>query len=478
MRILPFGIVENCQNKVLRGWAAPWDFTPLLEDNFYCFVDGQNILKSVSLVYREGVIKSLKPKLKLKDKIKGVFGKNLASELSDKFGFKLELKSGVHPSQIKDLTVFYKFDGNLYPLELKGKLRDIEVNQVSQLKNRVQAEIIANQLSDLSSQKLKDAFVSERIELERLALEQKKEEEKAESERALKALTTNKGDSSFRTKVAAGTFSKKNTAVVGLDGFIFLFGGSNKVDQMYNQPEEKVASTISSWSKKLSMRNEKVTGLDSQFIQFFIPEKQSVLPRSYIRDIECPSILYKAVSSLPNCFDGFSAMTEQESPDLLWAKTDSHLSSFGAYWLSLCFVKSLGGEIDIKITPTKKRTMTGDLGTKYTPTLYELSSGLKCDLDSPTVVDKFKPKNGGHIGRSIKLVNPSAQIDKKVLVFGNSFFDFGGSSNQLSWWFSRIFTEFEFVWSPNLDYKKIESTQPDIVIAQTIERFLRLPPKI
>jgi len=54
---------------------------------------------------------------------------------------------------------------------------------------------------------------------------------------------------------------------------------------------------------------------------------------------------------------------------------------------------------------------------------------------------------------------------KKVLVFGNSFFSTGQHSGQLSWWFSRLFQDFMFVWTPEVDWDLVGEYQPDYLLA-------------
>lgn len=95
---------------------------------------------------------------------------------------------------------------------------------------------------------------------------------------------------------------------------------------------------------------------------------------------------------------------------------------------------------------------------------------------SPELVESFDPEQGRHIGIMRKWKNKNAPFKYKVIAFGNSFFERGTESTGLSWWFSRLFSEFHFHWNPECDWQLIDSEKPDVVICQTIERFLpRLP---
>lgn len=64
-----------------------------------------------------------------------------------------------------------------------------------------------------------------------------------------------------------------------------------------------------------------------------------------------------------------------------------------------------------------------------------------------------------------------------MLEFGNSFFGNGDHSGKLFWWYSRLFQDFMFVWSPQIDWGLVSEYQPDYLLAQTIERFLTRVPE-
>jgi hypothetical protein len=42
----------------------------------------------------------------------------------------------------------------------------------------------------------------------------------------------------------------------------------------------------------------------------------------------------------------------------------------------------------------------------------------------------------------------------------------------MSFWFARWFEKYHFIWSPAIDWAYVEAQGADIVIGQTIERFL------
>ena len=95
-------------------------------------------------------------------------------------------------------------------------------------------------------------------------------------------------------------------------------------------------------------------------------------------------------------------------------------------------------------------------------------NGKKSIADSLLI----KKPSEGFFGTIAKFRNVNAEIQKKILVFGNSFFSTGYNSTRLTFFFSKIFSEFTFLWTPTFDEKFLCDESPDFVLCQTVERFL------
>lgn len=71
-----------------------------------------------------------------------------------------------------------------------------------------------------------------------------------------------------------------------------------------------------------------------------------------------------------------------------------------------------------------------------------------------------------------------APIQKKVVVFGNSFFAGHLIQSSINYWMSIWFSEYHFLSSAAMSADYIGAEKPDIVICQTIERFLDVVPAV
>lgn len=122
------------------------------------------------------------------------------------------------------------------------------------------------------------------------------------------------------------------------------------------------------------------------------------------------------------------------------------------------------------------RLVGGDLGSKFGVGSFVEHALLPPDgwrpgPGEPERVDSWIPPEG-HTGTRMTWVSSVPVVDAHVITFGNSFFERGGAPTGLSWWFARLFREFTFVWSPSVDFTLVDDRKPDVVIAQTVERFL------
>lgn len=296
-----------------------------------------------------------------------------------------------------------------------------------------------------------------------------------------KLLTSSKPqllDDSF-TKTEVGSESKNNEAVLGRNGFFFLSGGTNKVSDLYVNSffDKKIK-----WEELILKRSEQLIDREVKFIQIIIPEKSSVL------SIYCPFYSTKPSQLLAEIYLHNSGNENLYIPflddefDEYYLRSDSHLSNKGAeLMISRLLSKYIGSNLNWTVNHGHF-LLKGDLGSKFLvdyDELVDVYTELHLDgvLLEPVLIFSYENPAGGHIGMTRIWKCDSAPIKLKVVAFSNSFFERGAISTQLSWWFSRLFSEFHFIWSPELKIDYVDNVKPDIVICQTIERFLRVVPE-
>lgn len=285
-------------------------------------------------------------------------------------------------------------------------------------------------------------------------------------------------------EVDVGFESYCKNVIVGKGGFLFLTNGSNDLQKYYQQPPNE--NVVNSWKDLVSKRAEKCRELNSRMLQIIFPEKQSILCDKYPTKIESETANLKKINDELNDCEYYINLTEIFRDAYIknnlvpFRKLDSHLTYQGAKLSVIEILEAMGlnsRELKYDNPILHNEVLVGDLGNRFgfgnfrenhlipDPSIWEFG------LRSPKILKAFNPESG-HINSYYHWVNESASIKKKILIFGNSFFERGSSPKGLSFWFSRLFSEVIFIWSPSMLVGEIEKHMPDYVICQTVERFI------
>ena len=301
-------------------------------------------------------------------------------------------------------------------------------------------------------------------------------------------------------RVRVGTVCSDRSAIIGRNGYLFIYGGNNDLYSLYRLASDDpyVIELARKWIALFELRDRNIKSLGLAFIQLVIPDKSSLYPELFPETIAGPTPL---LGKIEESWKGESylsiigALLEAKSSGSCFSRPDLHLSDYGCCVASCALLKRLAharGDVAGKVYSlveqfneigffSGERVSSGDLGRRFFgvplfETIATVSSVLARNLDaSAQLCEDFTPATG-HSGTRRVWVNPSAPVNLKVVAFANSFFERGGAPSGLSWWCKVIFSEFHFVWSANLDYEYVASIKPDLVICQTVERFLRFPP--
>ncbi|MBR9792485.1 MAG: hypothetical protein GYB58_12135 [Gammaproteobacteria bacterium] len=428
------GIIERCTRKQVMGWLVTSPCDNPEPQNFIVMYQGKNWVERVELWHRPGLSDYKKDNL---------------------YGFRLFLKPRLRDTA--EASVLYCLGRDFYTIPSMPE-REIELAGVKSEAHFYNL-VFANAL------------------LQNISIQQ--------PELIAESLKTGKhhelSDSVSEFLLPAGIKSHYETAITGKDGHLFLYGGSNKVDKLFDHDAQLNEDLAEKWRAIIAKRFTQLEQYDCQLLQMVIPEKQSVIPGSYYREINgaSPLLRHLEAQQLPGWFSVLEALSDDVSKDYFF-KTDSHLNSHGCWRVFEAILEHL--ELAPVSQPefNRLRTMCGDLGKKFAP--YKLSehdvspSRFPVTSSKPELVTSFIPPDKRHIGRTYHWRNNIPVSEKRVLVFGNSFFEKGINAHQLTWWFAHYFAEVIFIWSPDMNIGMVKKHKPDLVICQSIERFARLAP--
>lgn len=303
----------------------------------------------------------------------------------------------------------------------------------------------------------------------------------------------------------AGSTSQDHSTLIGLEGFLFLFKGNNNVAEAYSRKSEdkSLNEDATAWVELISNRAAScMETCRARFLQLVVPEKSTILTRFAPRALgPVTPLMHELEKSISaeacreNYLSLISSLRALQSPPP-YQRTDSHFSIEGAKATTTVILGRLteimpelsaqivAGQslVEQTVSTEKYDAFSGDLASKvFHIPLYERTPTYSFPepFTRANVREVFRqlPPNGEHNGSYYQWENSAAPVDATVLIFGNSFFERGSSPRGLSWWFARLFKKVHFVWSAKLDEVLVGTVRPDLVICQSVERFLRvLPP--
>ena len=276
-----------------------------------------------------------------------------------------------------------------------------------------------------------------------------------------------------------GTMSPKGDLLMGRDGTVFLIGGADSPLDQYGRGAAEVAPVVDQLTSLFQDRANRLAERGVDYLQIVMPEKLSVVPEAFPLRITVPTTLLgtleQRAAAMPalgsaylSCYDLFSG---DDDPAKIYRPVDTHLAPYGAFRLVQAILQRLGLDLLPALSFDRTRTTPADVSERF---FGVLESYPECDASWAAPCEKIAESRQtlGHVGKRQNWVCPAAPHRRKVIVFGNSYFEFAEKGQYaLSWWMARLFTEYEFVWS-FLDWNIVDEQKPDLVICQTVERFL------
>jgi hypothetical protein len=312
-------------------------------------------------------------------------------------------------------------------------------------------------------------------------------------------------------RVPIGVAAADGSAVTGGDGFLFLDQGSNGLTSQYRLPvdDPTVQKDAARWLMLFQQRQAALQQRNVGYAQIVIPEKSTILtsvaPKELTPITARLALLEQMIALEFERSAGKMPVFYRSLVEMLRAsyaagvppylRTDSHFRAAGAQLTFYQIIRHLdslmpqhadGFEAIAALcghmTPSPETyVLKGDLGERFFGRpLYESDNygdlaAIEALTPGAPVIAEFPPEGL----QNIRLVwrNPNAPSPLKVVAFGNSFFERGGGVHGLSWWFKHMFAEFHFHWRAEMDIAYVNEHKPDIVICQTVERFLPEIPK-
>lgn len=249
---------------------------------------------------------------------------------------------------------------------------------------------------------------------------------------------------------------------------------------------------VDGWKNLIRRRREQCADRNIQFHQVIVPDKITVLRDFAPFTVSGPTHVLRLLTTVlrhdPAYIDLLSVFENWNSHLSPWRKADTHPSPVTMKELTSRILLSLGYDnLFLSATKFTERSYhEGDLGRRFfdVPVWDEniepraLAGVQTSEIEQRQLREEFSKtatinrRNGVYF----EYINPNPIINKKLMIFGTSTSNYGAHPNQLSWWFKQIFAEYHFIWQTDIEYDIVDHVNLDIVIAQTVERYLaRMP---
>lgn len=274
----------------------------------------------------------------------------------------------------------------------------------------------------------------------------------------------------------------------GRDGWLFLRLGTNQAIRFFTEAGYFSAFDVERWCDLLAERTARIRKLGARYFHFIVPDKLTVYRDNYIGSLNhydnrpsrtIPLALERRGLSYVYV-DVTSQLIAERDARLLFYKTDTHWTPFGALVAYRRLAKALGvEEFDLSDLVRGEYVATFDLGGKLDPQVQE--TGFYFEVpNSGTLIfanelaTYFDDQHMSHNQRGRQYIyrNEGLRGGKRLVIFGDSFCATGSFLSMLT----RAFYEVHFFWSTSVDFRYVEEVKPDFVVTEIAERFVKVLP--
>jgi alginate O-acetyltransferase complex protein AlgJ len=279
----------------------------------------------------------------------------------------------------------------------------------------------------------------------------------------------------------------------GLDGWLFLQGGSNYVASLYRRDVGNVSDRrLALWRKLIEARAARCRALGIECVHIVVPDKLTIygdrLAAPLIDPEQSPALrLAEQMAQSPareSFIDLVAPMRARRNDfDIYW-RTDTHWTPEGCHvaYEALCQRFGVAPEPDLLTRPRLETPRVLDLGGRVEPLRWETirkydfslkARRLWANAITRYLEDPFYDEIV-HVGARARFENPQARNPQSLLLFGDSYSRPGVEG--LTAMLAETFAKLEFAWSNAIDWRLVKACKPNVVIFEIAERFLAILP--
>ena len=263
--------------------------------------------------------------------------------------------------------------------------------------------------------------------------------------------------------------SIENGVLIGREGQLFLVGGAHSVLDFASGKALVPDASYAVFEANVAQRAIWAAARRASYLHVIFPDKQSVLLDDYPlpRPVRLGEMYLRRAASVAERVLYPRDMLRQHQ-GACFLKTDTHLSDRGIILATIAVVERITGTdcgvhaTNLLANLTSKRNLCGDLGSKLMPQVFAEESFLVC----PSQAHEFSNRLSGNNGLADIWISPGALLDKRLLIFGDSF------ARNMAKVLSFFFKDILFTRTPFFHVDIVDQMQPDYIISENVERYL------
>lgn len=246
------------------------------------------------------------------------------------------------------------------------------------------------------------------------------------------------------------------------DGVKFLYSGNHKQFDYLTGKIKISSECLDIFNKNIAKRSQFCTERNIFYKHIIFPSKPVVLSKAY-PELGVESIVSKEFM-LDDVLYPLESYLNANQP---FFKTDTHPTPEGSWEITKVLASFMG--VNLEQPKYKVSSMHGDLNTMLDdPKLesYNKFVGMEKYHYITWDVNNYNTVVGNT--EKIRIIkNPFSKTNKRLLVFGDSFFDFN-LNEQLA----LIFNEVIFIRTSHFLYEVVDYIEPDAILSGQVERYV------
>ncbi|MFD3262884.1 alginate O-acetyltransferase AlgX-related protein [Phenylobacterium ferrooxidans] len=278
-----------------------------------------------------------------------------------------------------------------------------------------------------------------------------------------------------------GALSPGGTAVAGSDGHLFIRDGGNRWEQQYLGEITIVEAWRKNWRYILGTRQQGARDRGLELWNVIVPDKQVLLsdkrwpPNGDAGGKRPIRFLQEGLPAMARLLYPEAELRAGASAAPMYFRHNSHWTASGCCAAAEVVLAAIAPMIRLGDMELAGRCVRAsqDLTDHFFDPAPEEDLLKLLPVGEVVFDNRHLELTGKHIGNIYVVENPQAPDPRRLILFGDSCaYEYG-----LAAVLSAVFARVAFVWSNAVDWDMVAEHRADLVLCESVERYIATLPK-